>query len=119
MSYIFIIFLEFKEINLWNQLQTPPSPLHSMGLLVLKKLNSKLKFLYRKNKFLSPPLRRLLCNAIIQPHFDYACIAWFPNLNQSIKNKLQTFQNKCIRFCLQLGNRTHIGIDEFKEINLA
>ena len=63
----------------------------SMGLHVLKKLNSKLKFLYRKNKFLSPPLRRLLCNAIIQPHFDYACIAWFPNLNQSIKNKLPNF----------------------------
>ena len=89
----------------------------SMGLYVLKKVNSKLKFLYRKNKFLPPPLRRLLCNAIIQPHFDYACIAWFPNLNKSIRKKLQTFQNKCIRFCLQLGNRTHIGIDEFKEIN--
>ena len=77
----------------------------SMGLHVLKKLNSRLKFLYRKNKFLSPPLRRLLCNAIIQPHFDYACTAWFPNLNQNFKKKLQTFQNKCIRFCLQLGNR--------------
>ena len=89
----------------------------SMGLHVLKKLNSRLKFLYRKNKFLSPPLRRLLCNAIIQPHFDYACTAWFPNLNQNLKKKLQTFQNKCIRFCLQLGNRTHIGTAEFKSIN--
>ena len=89
----------------------------SMGLHVLNKLNSKLKFLYRKNRFLSPSLRRLLCNAIIQPHFDYACAAWFSNLNQNIKKKLQTFQNKCIRFCLQLGNRTHIGIDEFKTIN--
>ena len=26
-------------------------------------------------------------------------------------------QNKCIRFCLSLGNRSHIGISEFKEIN--
>ena len=89
----------------------------SMGLHVLKKLNNRLKFLYRKNKFLSPPLRRLLCNAIIQPHFDYACTAWFPNLNKNLKKKLQTFQNKCIRFCLQLGNRTHIGTAEFKSIN--
>ena len=89
----------------------------SMGLHVLNKLNSKLKFLYRKNRCLPPSLRRLLCNAIIQPHFDYACAAWFPNLNQGLKKKLQTFQNKCIRFCLQLGNRTHIGVDEFREIN--
>ena len=88
-----------------------------MGLHVLNKLNSKLKFLYRKNRCLPPSLRRLLCNAIIQPHFDYACAAWFPNLNQGLKKKLQTFQNKCIRFCLQLGNRTHIGVDEFREIN--
>ena len=84
---------------------------------MLKKLNGKLKFLYRKNRFLSPPLRRLLCNAIIQPHFDYACTAWYPNLNQNIKKKLQTFQNKCIRFCLQLGNRSHIGVNEFNAIN--
>ena len=89
----------------------------SMGLHVLNKLNSKLKFLYRKNRCLPPSLRRLLCNAIIQPHFDYACAAWFPNLNQGLKKKLQTFQNKCIRFCLQLGNRTHIGVDKFREIN--
>ena len=64
----------------------------SMGLHVLKKLNSRLKFLYRKNKFLSPPLRRLLCNAIIQPHFDYACIAWFPNLKQNLKKKKKHFK---------------------------
>ena len=88
-----------------------------MALYVLSKLNSKLKFLYRKNRFLTPHLRRLLCNALIQPHFDFACNAWFPSLNQNLKNKLQTGQNKCIRFCLQLGNRTHIGVDEFKQIN--
>ena len=72
----------------------------SMGLHVLNKLNSKLKFLYRKNNFLTPSLRRLLCNVLIQPHFDFACTSWFPNLNQSLWKKLQTSQNKCIRFCL-------------------
>ena len=41
----------------------------SMCLYVLNKLNSKLNFLYRKNKILTPSLRRLLCNALIQPHF--------------------------------------------------
>ena len=89
----------------------------SMALHVLNKVNSKLKFLYRKNKFLSPALRRLLCNAIIQPHFDYACSAWFPNLNLALKKKLQTAQNRCVRFCLQLGNRDHVGNKEFEKMN--
>jgi len=30
---------------------------------------------------------------------------------------LQIAQNKCIRFCLGLDNRTHIGVNEFKTIN--
>jgi len=89
----------------------------SMALNVLSKLNSRLKFLYRKNKFLSPQLRRLLCNALLQPHYDYACSVWYPNLNKNLKNKLQTFQNKCIRFCLLLDDRTHVGLNEFEKIN--
>ena len=88
-----------------------------MALHVLSQINSKLKFLYRKNRFLSPALRRLLCNALIQPHFDYACSAWFPNLKQNLKKKLQTAQNRCVRFCLQLGNRDHVGEQELKRIN--
>ena len=31
--------------------------------------------------------------------------------------KLQTLQNKCIRFCLNLNNRDHIGLTEFEKIN--
>ena len=89
----------------------------SMALHVINKVNSKLKFLYRNNRIFSRPLRRLLCNALIQPHFDFACCAWYPNLNKNLKNKLQTAQNKCIRFCLQLGNRSHIGYRDFQQIN--
>ena len=51
----------------------------SMAIYVMDKINKKIKFLYRKSQFLTSPLRRLLCNALIQPHFDYACLAWFPN----------------------------------------
>ena len=47
----------------------------AMALYVIHKINNKLKFLYRKNDFLTPTLRRLLCNALIQLHFDYACSA--------------------------------------------
>ena len=52
-----------------------------------------------------------------QPHFDYACSAWFPMLTKRLTKKIQTAQNKCIRFCLNLNNRAHVGIKEFKDIN--
>jgi len=82
-----------------------------MALNVIKKINMRLMFLYRINKFLTPQLRRMLCNVLIQPHFDYACTAWYPNLNSNLLKKLQIMQNKCIRFCLQLDNRSHIRRD--------
>ena len=86
----------------------------TMALSVINKINNKLKFLYRKNRFLTPTLRRLLCNALIQPHFNYACSAWYPNLTKKLKNRIQTSQNKCIRFCLQLDKMTHISHKEFE-----
>ena len=69
-----------------------------MASKVLKKINAKLKFLYRQSRYLTPAYRRLLCNALIQPHFDYGCSSWFPLLKKNLKRKLQKTQNKCIRF---------------------
>ena len=89
----------------------------TMVLRVTAKINSKLKFLRRKNRFLDVPLRRLLCNALIQPLFDYTCTAWYPNLTKKLKDKLQVTQNKCIRFCLKLRCREHISNEHFKELN--
>ena len=57
----------------------------AMALNVIHKINNKLKFLYHKNVFLTPKLGRLLFNALIQPHFDYACSAWYPNLTKKLK----------------------------------
>ena len=55
----------------------------SMATHVINKINSRLRFLYRQNKFLDIPLRRLLCDKMIQPFFDYAYNAWFPNLKKN------------------------------------
>ena len=84
----------------------------AMTLKVISKINYRLKFLYGKNRFLSQPLRRLLGKALIQPHFDYACSAWYPNLNNRLKSKSQLLQNKCICFCLNLNSRAHIGLNK-------
>ena len=85
----------------------------SVALNVVSEIDTRLKFLDRQNKFLSPQLRRLLCNALIQPHFDYACSVWYLTLNKKFKTNLQTLQNKCVRFCLQLDNRALVRITEF------
>ena len=92
-------------------------PGESMARKVISKVNARLKFLHRKNKYLTPNLRRLLCNALIQPHFDCACSAWHHNLSNKLKDKIQTSQNKCIRFCLQLDKMSHISHKEFETIN--
>ena len=88
-----------------------------MVIPVINKINSRLRFLYRQNRFLNFPLRRSLCNAMIQPFFDYACNAWYPNINKKLKMRLQAAQNKCIRFCLKLNDRSSIKFEDFEKIN--
>ena len=58
----------------------------TIALLLIKKINTR-RLLYRKNRFLSQSLHRLLCNVIIQPHFDYVCSGLYPNLNKNLKKK--------------------------------
>ena len=84
---------------------------------VINKSNDSLKFLYRKNRYLTPYLKRVLCNALIQPHFDYGGSAWCPNLNKKFNSKLQTIQSRCMKYCLQLNNRSHIGMKDFEKTN--
>ena len=78
----------------------------SMALHVPNTINSRLRFLYRQNRFLNKPLWRLLCNA-----------AWYPSLRKELQKRLQVSQNNCVRFCLQLDKKARIGVVEFKEIN--
>ena len=38
----------------------------------------------------------------MQPHFDYACSAWNPNLPMKIKRRIQITQKYCMNIFLQL-----------------
>ena len=89
----------------------------AMARIVLKTVIGKKKFLYRQSRYLSYPLKRMLCNTLIQPHYDDACCFWYPNLSMLLKTKLQATQNSCIRYCLGLLDRNHIGKNEFEKIN--
>ena len=88
-----------------------------MAHRVLKKINTKLNFICRKSNYLNYSPRRLLCNALIQPHFEYGCTPWCPLLSRALKTKLQIAQNKCICFCLELPPRSHVKPPHFRKIN--
>ena len=55
---------------------------------------------------------------MIQPFFDYACNAWYPNIKKS-KMRLQAAQNKCISFCLKLNDRSSIKSKDFGKNKLV
>ena len=59
----------------------------AMASKVLKKLNAKLKLLYRKSRYRTPVYKRPLYNEPIQPYFDYECFSWFLLLKKNLKLK--------------------------------
>ena len=74
-------------------------------------------FLYRKRKYLTFIAKTLLVMSLIQCHFDYVCSFWFAGFSQSLKNRLQTTQNKLIWFVLNLEQMIHVGPEHFKILN--
>ena len=90
----------------------------SVANSVIKKVCSRLSFLYRQGHFLNERTRKTLCTALIQCHFDYCCSSWFSSLPVKLKKKLQVMQNKMIRFILKLEPRSHIGVEQFKKLGM-
>ena len=58
-----------------------------------------------KTDFLTPTLRRWLCNTLIQPHFDYVCSAWYPNLKQKIEKQNPDFSDQMHTFLPTASDR--------------
>ena len=89
----------------------------SMAHTVICKSNVRLKFFQQKNEHLTPNLRRLLCNALTQSFFDYACSAWHLSLSKKLKKKIQTFPETRRHFCLQLNKMSLICQKELETVN--
>ena len=87
----------------------------SMVKSIIQNANARLKFLYRKQKFLNLHTKKLLVMSLIQGLFDYASF-WYLGLSQLLRNRLQTIQNKLIRFVLKMCPQSHIGQGVFKAV---
>ena len=49
---------------------------------VIKKVNARLRFMYRQGYFLTSSMMKTLGKSLIQCHFDYACSLWYSSLSK-------------------------------------
>ena len=85
---------------------------------LVKKANSRLRFLYRYKNCLNKKARRTLYFALIQCLFDYGIASWHNGLGITSKKKLKVTQNKAVRFIESLGPRAHVGYNELVSAGL-
>jgi hypothetical protein len=83
---------------------------------IVKKVNSKLKFLYRQRHCLNMNMRKTLCNSLVQCHFDYASSSWYSGISKKLKSRLQVTQNKVVRFICGYDYRTSLKVSDFCKI---
>ncbi len=66
----------------------------------------------------SKDTKKTLFQLWVQSHLDYAISSWYAAMMKIAKNKLQSLQNKMIRFTLDLGPRTHITEEHMTELGI-
>ena len=99
------------------EIDQTPSGTHFVDNIV-KKVNNKLRFLYRQCKSFPCDIKRTLCIALVMCHFDYCCAAWYHGLSKNMTEKLQVAQNKCIRFIKGMASREPITGPIHKELKI-
>ncbi len=85
---------------------------------ILKKCNSRIKFLYRQARCFPTALKKTLCQSLVQSHVDYGISSWYAAMSQKAKTKLQIIQNKMVRLIVDLGPRTHITTKHMADLNI-
>ena len=75
-AYKEIKIKQHKHVNYLGGVLDETMSGETMALRGIEKINSRLKFLHRKNRFYDVCLCRFLCSALIRPHIYYAFTAW-------------------------------------------
>ena len=87
-----------------------------MATKVIKKVNQRTRFLHRISSLVNKSTKGILAVTLIQPLFDYACTSWYPSTSKNLKARLQTSQNKLVRFLLDLHPRSHLTPTHFSKV---
>ena len=74
---------------------------------VVNKCVGRLGFLFR-NSFLDFECRKILCGSLIQPYLDYCCSAWYSGLPKLLKNRLNVFQRRMVKFVFSKDMFYHV-----------
>ena len=75
---------------------------------VCKKMSYYIYLLTRQRHIVSDELKRLLVDSLVSSHLTYALCIWGPSLAQQ---RLQTLQNRAIRFCT--GSRKYESVGQY------
>ena len=75
-----------------------------------------ISFLYRKSSLLDLMTHKMLCLALVPPHFDYCCTAWHEGLSAKLKDHFDALQRKMLRFVFSMHPRSHIDQQHFRKI---
>ena len=79
-----------------------------MANVTIGKVIRGLNNLYRKKEYFETETKKMLCSTLLQSFFDYGNNVWYHGLCKQLKTKLQTCQNKMIRYVLNLQPRAHL-----------
>ena len=85
-----------------------------METTVIKKVNQITRFLYITSSLVDKNTKKILAGT--QPLFDYACTSWYCSTSKTLKTRLQTSQNKLVRFLLDLHPRSHLTPTHFSTV---
>ena len=55
--------------------------------------------------------------SLLKAHFDYHFNVWYRGLLKTMKTKMQTAQNKMIKFICDGGRRLHVDYNHFSKLN--
>ena len=86
------------------------------ALSVIKKVASRLGFLYRSAPLLDFNARKVLCMSLVQPCIDFCILSWYVSLSGELRERLDVLQRKMVRYVYGWGPRSHVGSATFREL---
>lgn len=89
-----------------------------MSSTVIKKVNSRLKFLYRQANYFDTKTKKTLSTALVLCLFDFSISSWYGGISKTMCKKLQCAQNKVIRFILNKCPFYHINAKDFQDLGI-